>query len=183
MKKKTVLLVSLVLAVLLLGSCATAPESGSAGSSSAGSSSAAQPGNVYPREITDWIAQNGDKAIIGVGTSDLERTSDALRQARTLALQDLAANVQSEVVSITKDFVSDQEARGQKERVAEFNEGIGIKVQQTIEGAQSLGPYKMNNETWVARYIMKEPLQETIRDVIKETFQETDDQINKMLGL
>ncbi|MDR0722995.1 MAG: hypothetical protein LBF75_09450 [Treponema sp.] len=179
MKKKAALLVSLVLAVFWLGSCATAPSSGS----TASSTGAPAGSNVYPPEINQWIAQNGDKAIIGVGISELPRTSDALRQARTLALQDLAANVRSEVASITKDFVSAQEARGQTERVANFNEGIGIKVEQTLEGAQSLGPYKMNNETWVARYILLEPLQETIRDVIKETFQETDDQINKMLGL
>ena len=180
MQKKTVIFVSAALALLGLGSCVTAPPSGSTASSSGyqGGDS-----NVYPPEINAWLAQNGDKAIIGVGISELPRTTDALRQARTLALQDLAANIQSEVASITKDFVSAQEARGQTERVAEFNEGIGLKVQQTIEGAQSLGPYKMNNETWVARYILLEPLQETIRDVIKETFQETDDQINKMLGL
>ncbi|MDR3115999.1 MAG: hypothetical protein LBU25_10835 [Treponema sp.] len=179
MNKKAVVLVSAVLALFLLGSCATAPQSGSGSPAS----SAPAGSNLYPPEINDWIAQNGDKAIIGVGISELPRTSDALRQARTLALQDLAANIQSEVASITKDFVSAQEARGQTERVAEFNEGIGLKVQQTIEGAQSLGPYQINNEVWVARYILKEPLQETIRDVIKETFQETDDQINKMLGL
>ncbi|MDR3343733.1 MAG: hypothetical protein LBT14_13340 [Treponema sp.] len=182
MKLSNFVLVSAVIAALCLGSCASSPQSG--GTSQSGSQPVQQSGsNLYPPEMNDWIAVNGDKVVMGIGVSDLPRTGDALRQARTIAMQDLAGSLQSEIASVTKDFLDNREAAGQTDRVAEFKDAIGIKVQATVENAQTFGPYKLEGDTFIIRYITKESMNASIADVVKETFQEENDQINKMLGI
>jgi hypothetical protein len=166
-------LLSVLAAFAILAGCATS-QAAVGGSSE---------NDVFPPEISEWMAQNGDKVISGVGASDQPRTPDALRQARTLALQDLASSIQAEVAAITKDFLTNAEARGQTERVAQFNDSVGVKVQATVEGAQTFGPYKKDNVTYVVRYIQKTDLEKDIADIARQHFQEQDEQINKMLGL
>jgi hypothetical protein len=166
-------LLSVLAALAILAGCATSqPVSGGSSDS-----------EVFPSEISEWMAQNGDRVISGVGASDQPRAPDALRQARALALQDLASSIQAEVASITKDFVTNAEARGQTERVAQFNDSLGVKVQATVEGAQTFGPYKKDGTTYVVRFIQKTDLEKDIADIARQHFQEQDEQINRMLDL
>jgi hypothetical protein len=167
-------LLSVLAALVILAGCATTSETTAGGSSE---------NSVFPSEISAWIAQNGDRVISGVGASDLSRAPDALRQARTLALQDLASSVQAEVAAITRDFLDNAEARGQTERVAQFNDSVGVKVQATVEGAQTFGPYKKEGTTYIVRYIQKTDLEKDIADIATQHFQEQREQINQMLGL
>jgi hypothetical protein len=167
-------LLSLLAIITIFAGCAT---------TSPGTTSGSSENSVFPPEISEWMAQNGDRVISGVGASDLPRTGDALRQARTLALQDLASSINAEVAAISKDFLTNAEARGETERVAQFNDAVGVKVQATVEGAQTFGPYRSDNTTYVVRYIQKTDLEKDIADIARQHFQEQDEQLNKMLGL
>jgi hypothetical protein len=165
--------VSLLAVLVILGGCAT---TGPVTSSSGGSS-------VYPPEISEWIAQNEERVISGVGTSDLPNTGDALRQARTLAMQDLASSLAAEVASISKDFVSNVEARGETDRIAQFNDAVGVKVQVTVEGVRTFGPYRQGSTMYIVRYIQKADLEKDIEDIARQHFAGQDEQLNRMLGL
>jgi hypothetical protein len=162
-------LLLLVTALVILSGCAGSP--------------AAAGNSVFPPEISEWMAQNGDRVISGVGASDLPRTGDALRQARTLAMEDLASSMQAEIAAISKDFLSSAEARGQTERIAQFNDAVGVKVQATVEGAQTFGPYRRDNTTYLVRYIQKADLEKDVGDIARQHFQEQDEQLNRMLDL
>jgi hypothetical protein len=165
--------VSLLTVLVVLGGCTT---TGPVTGSSAGNS-------VFPPEISEWMAQNGERVISGVGASDLPRTGDALRQARTLAMQDLASSLTAEVASISKDFLSNVEARGETDRIAQFNDAVGVKTQATVEGAQTFGPYRQGGTTYIVRYIQKADLEKDIADIARQYFEEQDEQLNRMLGL
>jgi hypothetical protein len=163
--------VSLLAVLVILGGCATTGPVNSGGNS------------VFPPEISEWMAQNGDRVISGVGASDLPLTGDALRQARTLAMQDLASSLTAEVASLSKDFLDYAEARGETERVARFNDAVGVRTQATVEGAQTFGPYRQNGTTYIVRYIQKADLEKDIADIARQHFEEQDEQLNRMLGL
>jgi hypothetical protein len=110
-----------------------------------------------PAKMLDWITENGDIAIWGMGISEEKSESDALRQATLIAFESLAGNLKVSVESIASDEVSISSNNDTQQRDAGFNVSTKTRTEETIEYVQTV-PQEVNENgvTYVIKYILKE---------------------------
>ena len=155
---------------------------------SCGSTPKAQQGRGMPAEIRDWTQKN-DGTIYGIGISEEQKESDALRQATARAKEDLAGNLSTDVAVKIEDFARSSsnttDENEKKQRIAQFEAATKQIVAATIENAKTVGPYinGMGN-TYVLKYLDKKALDDLNTDLdsyVKSAFKDTSNELDQML--
>ncbi|MDR2536466.1 MAG: hypothetical protein LBD29_10605 [Treponema sp.] len=171
--KKT-LFVFLSIGALLAAGCA----------SSNGTSSSSKGNATVPAEITQW--RNEHDLMHGLGISTFDDESDAMQQAATIARQNLASLMETEVAGISENYVKRSTVGGESDKAAKFQEGTKQIVSQTLRGAKIYGPY-MNNRgsTYVIIYLddnSKKAFDKNVHDIADEIFAPMEGELNEILG-
>jgi hypothetical protein len=155
----------LPLTVILLGACAGAPVSRSG----------------VPPEITQWMNENSNDVYSGMGISTLSREDDAYQEALTLARQNLAASLETEVTAISEDYRKLLEGRGEFNRIAEFDNSTKQWVDRLVRNTKTYGPYMSNSgATYILLYMDKKSTEPTLEAHVEETFAPIKDELNEM---
>jgi hypothetical protein len=129
-----------------------------------------------------WINSREDTVIYGTGISTFPDESDALIQATTLARADLAGKIETQVAAITKDFRSVAQARGETERLSDFEAGTKQLVNQTITGARTYGP-EINGKgnTYIIVYVDQKTTEKNLTDHVRNFFSGMESELDKQL--
>jgi hypothetical protein len=168
MKNRNFVFLSLlVMAGILLYSCASAPSSRS---------------NVPP-EITLWMNENSNEVFSGMGISTHAREDDAYQQAITIARENLAAALETEVAAISEDYRKILEGRGEFNRIAEFGNSTKQRVAQLVRNTKTYGPFINNNgATYILLYMDKKSTQPALETFVEDTFADTKNELNEILN-
>jgi hypothetical protein len=168
------MIVAIGIAALLQIGCGSTPTASGGGSRS----------NVPP-EITAWRNQHSADTYSGMGISSImDNESDAYLQATTLAREELAFNLESEIAGIAENYVKRAEGQGQSDRIAKFQNSTKQLANATVRNAKSYGPYINNNgATYIIVYLDKAGTQKDLSKYVDDVFAETENELNEMLGV
>jgi hypothetical protein len=157
-----------VILACALVSCGTAPAPAPAEES------------VYPPTIQNWLTANQDNAYVGRGIAPIDgNESFALREVTTLALADLARELETQVATLSTNI---QQKEGTA-KAAKVSEGTKQRANQIIAGAKTLGPVRANGNFYAIKYIMKEDFKNPVLETLKQAqIQITEAELDELLN-
>ena len=133
----------------------------------------------FEEEVIKW--SNTDDVIIGIAISSLSNESDALEQVKTIAMGDLATNMEAHVAQIAENYIKIAEGRGEYEKIAEFNKGVKIIISNTIKMVKTAYYSRRRGNTYFIMYIDKDSFTPDLNTYVNEVFKETKEELDEIL--
>jgi hypothetical protein len=138
---------------MLLAGCASKPQA---------VAEAEDDEELFPSRIQEWLDANQETTYQGIGVSAIEgNESFALRESTTIALGELARNMEARVAAVNTNIA-------QRNGGGKAVEATKQRTDRIVSAAKTFGPVKGKGNIYTIKYISTDDFNRGIKEAVQQ---------------